>query len=93
VVKFRWACDNKLRNAIIDFADDSRHASPGPPRSTPTRWPAPAAPPRRAHPGPRLDPGDLADLARRSGLRPGQTPRGGEAAGRLNPSPTPKGLT
>jgi transposase len=28
VVKFRWACDTKLRNALIDFADDSRHASP-----------------------------------------------------------------
>ena len=28
IVKFRWACDKKLRNAIIDFADDSRHASP-----------------------------------------------------------------
>jgi transposase len=28
VVKFRWACDKKLRNAIIDFADDSRHGSP-----------------------------------------------------------------
>jgi transposase len=28
MVKFRWACDNKLRNALIDFADDSRHASP-----------------------------------------------------------------
>jgi transposase len=28
VVKFRWACDKQLRNAIIDFADDSRHASP-----------------------------------------------------------------
>ena len=27
-VSFRWACDKKLRNAIIDFADDSRHASP-----------------------------------------------------------------
>jgi transposase len=27
-VGFRWACDKKLRNAIIDFADDSRHASP-----------------------------------------------------------------
>ena len=25
---FRWACDKKLRNAVIDFADDSRHASP-----------------------------------------------------------------
>jgi transposase len=27
-VGFRWACDKKLRNAVIDFADDSRHASP-----------------------------------------------------------------
>ncbi|MGH2728257.1 MAG: IS110 family transposase, partial [Actinomycetota bacterium] len=27
-VGFRWACDKKLRNAIIDFADDSRHSSP-----------------------------------------------------------------
>jgi transposase len=27
-VGFRWAADKKLRNAIIDFADDSRHASP-----------------------------------------------------------------
>lgn len=27
-VGFRWACDKKLRNALIDFADDSRHASP-----------------------------------------------------------------
>jgi transposase len=27
-VGFRWACDKKLRTALIDFADDSRHASP-----------------------------------------------------------------
>jgi transposase len=27
-VGFRWACDKKLRAAVIDFADDSRHASP-----------------------------------------------------------------
>ena len=27
-VGFRWAADKKLRNAIIDFADDSRNASP-----------------------------------------------------------------
>jgi transposase len=47
VVKFRWACDKKLRNALIDFADDSRHASPGRPRSTPTPWAAPAATPTR----------------------------------------------
>jgi transposase len=27
-VGFRWACDKQLRAALIDFADDSRHASP-----------------------------------------------------------------
>ena len=27
-VGFRWAADKKLRNALIDVADDSRHASP-----------------------------------------------------------------
>jgi transposase len=27
-VGFRWACDKKLRAAVIDFANDSRHASP-----------------------------------------------------------------
>lgn len=27
-VGFRWACDKKLRNALVDFVDDSRHASP-----------------------------------------------------------------
>lgn len=27
-VGFRWACDKRLREAVIDFADDSRHASP-----------------------------------------------------------------
>lgn len=27
-VTFRWACDKKLRRATIDFADDSRKASP-----------------------------------------------------------------
>jgi transposase len=27
-VSFRWACDKKLRQAVVDFADGSRHASP-----------------------------------------------------------------
>lgn len=27
-VGFRWGCDKKLRNALVDFADDSRQASP-----------------------------------------------------------------
>ena len=43
----------------------------------------PPPPPRRAHPGPRLDPGDLAHLARRRRLRSDQAPRGGEAPGYL----------
>jgi transposase len=28
VVTYRWACDKKLREAVMDFAGDSRHASP-----------------------------------------------------------------
>ena len=28
VVAFRWACDKQLRDAVTDFAADSRHASP-----------------------------------------------------------------
>lgn len=28
VVTFRWACDKKLRDALMDFAGDSRRASP-----------------------------------------------------------------
>ncbi len=28
VVTFRWACNKKLRDAVMDFAGDSRHASP-----------------------------------------------------------------
>jgi len=27
-VTFRWACDKQLRNAVTDFAGDSRHANP-----------------------------------------------------------------
>jgi transposase len=27
-VTFRWACDKQLRDAVTDFAGDSRHASP-----------------------------------------------------------------
>jgi transposase len=28
VVGFRWACDKQLRDAVCDFANDSRHANP-----------------------------------------------------------------
>ena len=27
-VEFRWACNKRFRNAIVTFADNSRHASP-----------------------------------------------------------------
>uniref|UniRef100_UPI00055D4A7D transposase n=1 Tax=Nakamurella lactea TaxID=459515 RepID=UPI00055D4A7D len=27
-VGFRWACDKQLRDAVTDFAGDSRHANP-----------------------------------------------------------------
>ena len=27
-VTFRWSCDKQLRDAVTDFAGDSRHASP-----------------------------------------------------------------
>jgi transposase len=40
-VSFRWACNKRFRNAMTTFAHNSRLASPGPPRSTPT--PSPAA--------------------------------------------------
>jgi transposase len=56
VVTFRWACDKKLRDAVMDFAGDSRHASPWAaaiydrhraarsPTSTPyASWPAPGS--------------------------------------------------
>ena len=38
-VGFRWAADKQLRDAVTDFAGDSRHATPGPP--TPTTAPSP----------------------------------------------------
>jgi hypothetical protein len=27
-VGFRWACDKQLRDAVCDFANDSRHDNP-----------------------------------------------------------------
>ena len=74
--RFRWAVNRQLRDAVSDFASDSRHASP---------WAAAiydAArargkdhPARRADPGPRLDLCHLALLARRHRLRPRQAQR------------------
>jgi transposase len=28
IVEFRWSCDKNLRDAVCDFANDSRHANP-----------------------------------------------------------------
>ena len=83
----------KLRNSLIDFADDSRRSPPGAAKVDADAWPDRTPPSRSVHPGPRLDPGDLAHLARQSGLRPRHAPRGGDASGRLNPSPTHQRLT
>ena len=56
--------DKKLRNAIIDFADDSRHASPWAAKIyTRRHHPRQTTPPRCPHPRPRLGPRHLALLA------------------------------
>ena len=41
VTVFRWSCNKKLRAAVMDFANGSRAANPGRPRST--NAPSPAA--------------------------------------------------
>jgi transposase len=71
VVTFRFACDKKLRDALIDFAADSRlgnawaaevyRRAPGEGQAPPTRG---------AHPGPGLAGRDLALLAGPQRLRP-----------------------
>jgi transposase len=73
---FRWAVSHQLRDAVCDFAADSRHASPMA-RSHLRRRPRPwqGSPARRPHPWPRLDLRDLALLARRHCLRPRQAQR------------------
>lgn len=40
VVGFRWAVDKQLRDAVCDFAGDSRHANPWTPTSTSEPEPA-----------------------------------------------------
>jgi hypothetical protein len=39
-VSFRWGADKQLRDALCDFAGDSRTPTPGPPTSTPESEPA-----------------------------------------------------
>ena len=70
-VTFRWSCDKQLRDAVTDFAGDSRHASPWAAEPLPASpRPRPRPPPRRPHPRPRLAVRHLALLARRRRLRP-----------------------
>lgn len=83
-VGFRWAADKQLRDAVCDFAGDSRR--PLQPRHRPRTRP----PPRRAHPGPRLALRHLALLARRRRLPPCQPSR---PPGTAQPRSRPGGLT
>ncbi len=86
-VTFRFACDKKLRDALIDFAEDSRFANP---------WAAEVYrraierkkthPPRRPDPGSSLGLRPLALLAGPRPLRPGpasSAPAGGPHEGGL----------
>jgi transposase len=93
VVKFRWACDKKLRNALIDFADDSRHASPWAAKVYADALARTGRHPHAVRILARAWIRVMTDLAGRSGLRTRQAPRSGDAPGRMTPSPTPKGLT
>ena len=73
---FRWAADKQLRDAVCDFAGDSRHAQPLGRRPLPTSpRPRPRPPARRPHPRPRLATRHLALLAGQHRLRPRPTPR------------------
>jgi transposase len=56
-VTFRWAISKQLRDAVCDFADGSRHASPGPPASTTTPSPAAKTTPTRSASSP--EPGSM----------------------------------
>ena len=64
-VTFRWACDKKLRDAVIDFAQElparQRVGSPPLPPASSTRS---HPPPRKSRARPSVGPRDLALLAR-----------------------------
>jgi Recombinase zinc beta ribbon domain len=69
--RFGWLkiTDKKLRQAVMDFAGDSRHANPWAAHlDNQARTPRTPPPPCRAHPGPSVAAGHLALLARRRGL-------------------------
>jgi hypothetical protein len=74
-VHVRWACNKRFRLAITTFADNSRHASPGPPRSTATPPPQATTISTPSASWHALDPGHLALLDGQRALRPGQARR------------------
>jgi transposase len=84
-VGFRWACDKKLRNALVDFADESRHASPWAARVyAEAISPRQTAPSRRADPRSCMGEGDLAHVARRRAVRHHQARRCCDAPSRMS---------
>ena len=88
IVGFRWSCDKNPRDAVTDFANDSRHANPrGRRHLQPRDRPQKETPPRRTHPGPRLALRHLALLAKQHRLRPRNPPSP------PSPTTTTRGLT
>ena len=71
-VTFRWGADKQLRDALCDFAADSRRARPGPPAATTKPSPAAATTPTPSASSPAPGPRHLALLARPHPLRPGR---------------------
>ena len=91
VVCFRWGADKQLRDALCDFAGDSRHANPwAADLYQPSPRPRTRPPPRRPHPGPRLGRHHLGLLDHQHPLRP-RPPR--RAPTHPQPRSTEGGLT
>jgi transposase len=74
---FRWSADKQLRDAVCDFAADSRHANPWAGRRPLRPGPGPRTPPPPRRPDRRagLAARHLALLARPPALRPRPSPR------------------
>jgi hypothetical protein len=90
-VSFRWGCDKQLRDAVCDFANDSRHANPLGRRSLqPRPRPRTRSPPRHTHRCPRLALRHLALLADQHRLQPRPPP---SPPGPTQPTTTTRGLT
>lgn len=76
IVAFGWAVDKQLRDAICDFAGDSRHKNPWAANLyTQARARGHDHPPRSPHPRPRVDQHHLEVLDHQHRLRPPAAPR------------------